>query len=93
MELNTITPELPILLKEMGINYDPERLADVLGKKRIKLYKRAIQTSTSLGYFFTRIAQDYATKQLEKNQFKRAKELTNILTKLGYKFNFKFDLN
>lgn len=30
MELNTITPDLPALLKELGMNYDPDRLASAL---------------------------------------------------------------
>jgi hypothetical protein len=30
MELDTITPEMPALLIELGINYDPERLSDAL---------------------------------------------------------------
>ncbi|EFJ48762.1 hypothetical protein VOLCADRAFT_90582 [Volvox carteri f. nagariensis] len=28
MELDTLTPEMPLLLKEMGMNYDPDRLPD-----------------------------------------------------------------
>jgi hypothetical protein len=33
MELDTLTPEMPQLLLEMGIKYDPDKLADVLSSK------------------------------------------------------------
>lgn len=33
MELSTLTPELPQLLADMGVRYDPERLADALGSR------------------------------------------------------------
>lgn len=33
MELSTLTPELPSLLVEMGVSYDPERLAEALSSR------------------------------------------------------------
>lgn len=33
MELSTLTPELPQLLADMGVRYDPERLAEALGSR------------------------------------------------------------
>ena len=33
MELSTLTPELPALLQEMGVRYDPEKLADALSDR------------------------------------------------------------
>lgn len=33
MELSTLTPELPQLLADMGVRYDPERLANALGSR------------------------------------------------------------
>lgn len=43
MELDTLTPELPKLLIEMGIKYDPERLTEALDRRRGVLYSRAAQ--------------------------------------------------
>lgn len=33
MELDTLTPDLPTLLVEMGIRYDPDKLAAQLSSK------------------------------------------------------------
>lgn len=34
MELSALTPELPQLLAEMGVKYDPERLAAALSSRQ-----------------------------------------------------------
>ena len=86
MELNTITPELPSLIAEMGMNYNPDRLTSAFQSKRTQLYSRALRISTALGSLIARLAQDYATGQLQRNAPKRAKELTRILTQLGPAF-------
>lgn len=33
MELDTLTPDMPALLKEMGVAYDPQLLADRLASR------------------------------------------------------------
>jgi hypothetical protein len=65
MELNSLTPELPQLLIELGIQYDPERLADHLSSRWLQVYARAVRIAASLGGFIARVAQDYALGQLE----------------------------
>jgi len=86
MELNSITPELPELILEMGLKYDPMRLASALENRRGELYSRALRISASLGTFIAQLVQDYATGQFKKNMRKRAKQLTTILTRLGPAF-------
>ncbi|GLC42639.1 hypothetical protein PLESTB_001122400 [Pleodorina starrii] len=83
MELDTLTPEMPMLLKEMGINYDPDRLAAVLNKRWPQVYARAVQVSATLGGFIAAVARDYALGQFESNMPRRAKELRTLLGKLG----------
>lgn len=34
MELDTLTPDMPQLLKELGVSYDPQKLADSLRNRR-----------------------------------------------------------
>lgn len=86
MELNTITPELPELLTEMGVQYDPDRLSHALRSKRTELVTRALQISTSLGTFIAQLVRDYATGQIRRNMKLRARQLTTVLTKLGPSF-------
>lgn len=86
MELNSITPELPQLLTDMGLKYDPVRLASALRNKRTELYKRALRISASLGTFIAKLVQDYATGQFDKNMRPRAKQLTRLLSDLGPSF-------
>eukprot|EP00210_Caulerpa_lentillifera_P001158 g1114.t1 len=86
MELNTITPELPELLTEMGVQYDPDRLSSALKNKRGALATRALQISTSLGTFIAQLLRDYATGQIQRNMKLRARQLTTVLTKLGPSF-------
>ncbi|GIL77467.1 hypothetical protein Vretimale_2971 [Volvox reticuliferus] len=83
MELDTLTPEMPMLLKEMGINYDPDRLAAVLNKRWPQVYTRAVQVSATLGGFMAAVARDYALGQFETNMPIRAKQLRTLLGKLG----------
>ncbi|EFJ48862.1 hypothetical protein VOLCADRAFT_117484, partial [Volvox carteri f. nagariensis] len=83
MELDTLTPEMPLLLKEMGMNYDPDRLAAVLNKRWPQVYTRAVQVSATLGGFTAAVARDYALGQFEANMPQRARELRTLLGKLG----------
>lgn len=57
MELKNITPELPELLREMGIRYDPDRLAEVLRGRWIEVNARALRVATTLGAFLARVAK------------------------------------
>lgn len=49
MELRSLTPDMPQLLSEMGINYDPQRLADALKGREVEITGRAAQVATQLG--------------------------------------------
>lgn len=57
MELDQLTPEMPRLLVEMGIAYDPEKLASVLADKWPQVYGRAISIAALLGGFVARLVQ------------------------------------
>ncbi len=43
MELDTLSPDMPELLKEMGISYNPDKLSAVLSKRWPQVYGRAVQ--------------------------------------------------
>lgn len=43
MELDTLSPDMPELLKEMGISYNPDKLSAVLNKRWPQVYGRAVQ--------------------------------------------------
>ena len=57
MELNSLTPDMPALLAELGANYDPDRLAAVLSSRPWDLRRRALRIATTLGAFVTRLLQ------------------------------------
>jgi predicted unusual protein kinase regulating ubiquinone biosynthesis (AarF/ABC1/UbiB family) len=86
MQLTTLTPELPQLLREMGIKYEPERLADSLGQRPGELNKRAFKVATSLGRFLTSVLADYASGQLYNNTEYRSKQFRDVLSDLGPSF-------
>lgn len=83
MRMDQLTPEMPELLLEMGLNYDPQRLAAVLNKRWPVVYSRAILIAASLGGFVASIAQDVALGNVEVNMVKRAGELRDLLSGLG----------
>ena len=47
--------DIPELLRELGIKYDPDRLAQVLKNRPGKVRARAIQVTASVGAFMARI--------------------------------------
>ena len=49
MELRSLTPDMPALLMEMGVAYDPQRLADVLADREVEVAARAVAVATQLG--------------------------------------------
>jgi len=86
MELDQLTPDMPVLLKEMGIKYDPEKLAQVLSARWPSVYGRALKITTLFSAFIASIGQDYALGQLERNAPQRAGELRTLLSRLGPSF-------
>ncbi|WIA09229.1 hypothetical protein OEZ85_008638 [Tetradesmus obliquus] len=86
MELDTLTPDLPALLVEMGIRYDPDKLAGHLASKWPQVYGRAVRIAVSLGGFIARVARDAALGQLEERSAVRAVELRKLLSGLGPSF-------
>lgn len=86
MELNTIAPELPQLLEEMGVKYEPERLADTLYQRPSDLASRAVVVAANLGSFITAALTDYASGQFESNAAVRATQLSRTLSRLGPSF-------
>ena len=55
MELKQLDPDMPQLLRELGIIYDPDRLALVLKRKGGKVRGRAIQIAASFVAFLARV--------------------------------------
>lgn len=86
MQLTTLTPELPGLLEEMGMQYEPDRLAASLSQRPTDLAARAIRVAASLGGFITSVLADFASGQLESNTVSRAKQLRKVLGGLGPSF-------
>lgn len=86
MELSTLTPELPQLLADMGVRYDPERLAEALGSRPTELAARSVQVAAALGGFITRVLADVASGSFESNAPQRAQQLRAVLSGLGPSF-------
>ena len=57
MELRSLAPNLPALLAEMGVSYDPERLALALKGREIELSSRAVQVASMLGGCIAAVAK------------------------------------
>ena len=57
MNLGTLLPEMPQLLSDMGVSYDPHRLAAVLGRRRLAINLRALRIAATLGGFITSLAK------------------------------------
>lgn len=47
--------DMPELLRELGINYDPDRLAEMLKNRGGEVRARAIKVTASVGAFLARI--------------------------------------
>lgn len=86
MEITDLADNLPERLSELGLNYDPDKLAEMFSEKRGELNARAVSVSSSLGMFFAAIMRDWATGSLEENTERRGKELTRLLSRLGPSF-------
>jgi aarF domain-containing kinase len=86
LELNSLTPQLPQLLAEMGVSYDPERLTAALMTRPMQLTARSFSVATKLGGFITMVLADMASGTVETKAPKRAAQLKRILTELGPSF-------
>ena len=86
MELSTLTPALPALLLEMGVTYDPDRLAAALSARPLELAARAVKVAAALGGFLTLVLADYAAGRLEARVPQRAQQLRGVLSGLGPSF-------
>lgn len=86
MELHSLGPDMPQLLQEMGLKYDPVRLSEVLQSKWPQVTSRAIRVSTVIGGFVTSIVTDLALGSLERNSRLRATQLRDLLSDLGPSF-------
>ncbi len=47
--------DIPELLRELGIKYNPDRLAEVLKSRRGQVRSRAVQVTATVGAFVARI--------------------------------------
>ena len=57
MELRSIAPDLPALLADMGVSYDPERLSQALKGREIEISARAVKVATMLGACIAAVAK------------------------------------
>ena len=91
MRLERLGDDLPDLLVEMGIRYDPDKLAAVLERRRAQVYGRAVRIAASLGGFIAKVAGDYAlggaaAATAGPTAAARAAELRALLSGLGPSF-------
>lgn len=86
LNIGSLDEELPTLLREMGVSYEPDRLAKAISKKPRGVAGRAIRVSLLLGGIFAGIAADIASGQFESNAERRATELSRVLGRLGPSF-------
>lgn len=54
--------DIPELLRELGIKYDPDRLAEVLKSRRGQVRSRAVQVTATVGAFVARILKVCAAR-------------------------------
>ncbi len=69
MELTSL-PDMSTLLLEMGLNYDPARLAAALSMRRGELIARGIKVASTLGAFIASVLKVTSLKlrgALEQN--------------------------
>ena len=61
MEIKQNT-DIPELLRELGIKYDPDRLAEALKSRRGQVRARAVQVTATVGAFVARILKVCAVR-------------------------------
>ncbi|KAK9903264.1 hypothetical protein WJX75_001146 [Coccomyxa subellipsoidea] len=86
MELRTLTPDMPALLAEMGVSYNPDKLAEALKGREVEISARGVKVATTFAGCLGNILKDYALGQLEQNSKLRARQLCNALQSLGPSF-------
>ena len=57
MELDKTGPEMAAILQEMGVKYNPRRLANALRGRNVEISTRAIRITYTLGKFILALAQ------------------------------------
>lgn len=57
MNVQQMSPEMTMLIRELGIRYDPDRLKEVLTKRGGEVRMRAIRVSAALAAFLARIVK------------------------------------
>lgn len=67
MKLGSLEDEMPQLLIDMGLRYDPMRLAATLGKDPIGLNLRALRIASTLGGFVTSLLKVRYGQTVEKS--------------------------
>lgn len=55
MEVGDIDRELPALLTELGVNYDPDRLSDALKDRQLEVTQKALTVAMVFGDVITKI--------------------------------------
>ena len=63
MQIGNLKNEMPQLLIDMGLAYDPDRLAKVLSKNSIGLNIRALRIASTLGGFITSLLKVSFTRK------------------------------
>lgn len=77
-----------VRLGTVGQKYEPELLEQMFANRKLDLNRRAVEVAGKLGLFISSVAGDLVlgSQNDEKNQQKRAKELTRTLSDLGPSF-------
>ena len=57
MELKNQGPELAAVLRDMGVNYNPRRLANALKGRELEVSARAVRVTYTLGRFIASLAK------------------------------------
>lgn len=75
-------------LETLGSKYDPELLSQMFANRKLDLNSRAVEVAGKLGLFISSVAGDFVlgSQNAEKNQHKRAMQLTRTLSDLGPSF-------
>eukprot|EP01024_Parvocaulis_polyphysoides_P059333 TRINITY_DN6411_c1_g2_i1.p1 TRINITY_DN6411_c1_g2~~TRINITY_DN6411_c1_g2_i1.p1 ORF type:complete len:772 (-),score=111.76 TRINITY_DN6411_c1_g2_i1:714-3029(-) len=88
MQNSQFEPDMHALLREMNVDYDPDRLAAIFESRKLEMYKRSTQVGIQLGGFIAKLVQDYLMGMdvFQQRMPKRAEELRYLLSSLGPTF-------
>lgn len=75
-------------VETLGQNYDPKVLERMFENRKFDLNSRAVEIAGKLGLFISSVAGDFVlgAQNVDRNQQRRAKELTRTLSDLGPSF-------